>query len=109
MEFTCEATFTSDNIGVFGPGIDIEYYNDTPGPFSTHELFISDPLDLSFINDTVNIQGFIEFVAFNQSGPSSIELGRNSGINPIPEPATVFLFGSGLCLFAGFRRKFKKK
>jgi hypothetical protein len=28
--------------------------------------------------------------------------------NPVPEPATIFLFGSGLICLAGFKRKFKK-
>lgn len=39
----------------------------------------------------------------NYSGPTSIPFS-----NPIPLPATMFLFGSGLVGLAGFRRKLKK-
>jgi hypothetical protein len=30
-------------------------------------------------------------------------------IDPIPEPTTILLFGSGLVGLAGFRRRFKKR
>lgn len=32
----------------------------------------------------------------------------NGTVNPIPEPTTMLLFGSGLIGLAGFRRRFKK-
>jgi hypothetical protein len=34
--------------------------------------------------------------------------GVDSGITPVPEPATMLLLGTGLIGLAGFRRKFKK-
>ena len=33
---------------------------------------------------------------------------RGEGIPPIPEPASMLLFGSGLVAWAGLRRRFKK-
>lgn len=109
VKFTASATFTSKGLKkVFGPGINLNFLNVTAGPFANIQSFVSAPLGPLPANDTVNIKGFIEFQALNQSGPSDIAFSSAGGFNPIPEPATMFLLGSGLVGLVGFMRKKKK-
>ena len=47
----------------------------------------------------------VEVVAF---ATVDIEMALETGVAPVPEPATMLLLGSGLLGLLGFRRKFKK-
>lgn len=109
VKFTASATFTSTALGkAFGPGINLNFLNFAPGPFTNIQSFVSAPLGPLPAMDTVNIKGFIEFQALNQSGPSDIAFSSAGGFNPIPEPATMFLLGSGLVGLVRFMRMKKK-
>lgn len=44
----------------------------------------------------------------NGKGLSHIDAFNPGGSNPVPEPATMLLLGSGLVGLAGLRRRFKK-
>ena len=41
--------------------------------------------------------------------PGETTMGEKNGVSPIPEPATMLLFGVGLATVAGFRKMFLKK
>lgn len=67
--------------------------------------------DLKFTtSSTIDVSGLdVRFQGLGKAGfaPMLIDDITISAA-PVPEPATMFLFGSGLFVLAGFRRKFKK-
>lgn len=68
------------------------------------------------LNDSIQVGGIDFSINSTASTSTNISIG-NIGlvaddvtlVDPIPEPATMLLLGSGLAGFAGFRRRFKKK
>jgi len=60
---------------------------------------------LSFTDDSVALQ----MSTLNWSGGQFLEIFLETGTsNPVPEPATMLLFGSGLLGLAGFRKRSKR-
>ncbi|MFC1823268.1 PEP-CTERM sorting domain-containing protein [Thermodesulfobacteriota bacterium] len=59
------------------------------------------------LSSTITAQNFrAEFTQYNTGGPRIIEMDAYSSAQPIPEPATMLLFATGLVGLAGFRRRF---
>ena len=79
---------------------------DTMATSSTHSEYIP-AIDFSPVNaQYLRIQA--------TGGDNSYSIGEFQAFgeiqsNPVPEPATMFLLGSGLAGLAGFRKKFRKK
>ena len=67
------------------------------------------PITAADLSDFVGNPGLTKFdrVEINFGGSAAVD---NIGFNPIPEPATMLMVGSGLIILAGIgRKKFLKK
>ena len=62
---------------------------------------------LNNTNDTTNWAAVIDFAAINLEYTPGAANPANPG-NPVSEPTTMLLFGTGLLGLAGFRKKFKR-
>jgi hypothetical protein len=51
----------------------------------------------------------VQGIGDNDEGSGWLGGHKNGDIPPVPEPATMLLFGSGLIGLAGFRRKYRKR
>jgi hypothetical protein len=73
---------------------------------SSQPLYIGAVSSLS----TKNYNGELDDTnIFNQALSDSEVLGIYNSPNPVPEPATMLLLGSGLAGLVGFRKRFRKK
>ncbi len=112
------ATLTAVELEIFGSGADI---NSTFG-FNLSEITAggtynsgdSEIVD-SFINadpgaaTTISLQFRGDLAAAIEGGGADIVASYSGSAAPIPEPATMLLFGTGLVSLAGFSRKKSKK
>jgi len=80
-----------------------------PGTIVNDTTPLSETIDLSsFIGSNIRLS-FISTIPENFTGPGQFQLDNVVlDVEPVPEPTTMILFGSGLIGLAGFRRRFKK-
>jgi PEP-CTERM motif len=75
------------------------------------DFFTLATLSFTGLNEGISLLSYSNLVLSDDWGvalSASLEGGSVDVSAPIPEPATLLLFGTGLASFLGFRRKYKK-
>jgi len=86
---------------------DISISSPSGGLGSTNRTLGTQPIFFGVISDSEPFDG-ISLYNINEPLGVMIDNVAFGGLNPIPEPTTMLLFGTGLIGLAGFRRRFKK-
>ena len=75
------------------------------------DFFTLATLSFTGLNEGISLLSYSNLVLSDDWGvalSASLEGGSVDVSAPIPDPATLLLFGTGLAIFLGFRRKYKK-